>query len=73
MGRKTYEPCNLNLENLNPKVNIKNINLKGIEVINRESGSDNYLCGGDQFAGWLLDNQKINFFKTTIKSVGNWE
>ncbi|CAN5351056.1 dihydrofolate reductase family protein [soil metagenome] len=64
---------NFKLENPDPKVKINNIHLKEIEDIKQQSGSDIYLCGGGQFAGWLLDNQKIDFLKLKLNPliIGN--
>lgn len=64
---------NFKLENLNPQVKIKKIDLKEIDEFKRQSGSDIYLCGGGQFAGWLLDNQKIDFLKLKLNPliIGN--
>ncbi|MDH5367933.1 MAG: dihydrofolate reductase family protein [Cyclobacteriaceae bacterium] len=59
----------LELENADPNVQIKNINLEEIEKIQNQSGSDIYLCGGGQFAGWLLDNQKIDFLKLKLNPL----
>ncbi len=28
--------------------------------LQKQEGTDIYLCGGGQFAGWLLDNKKID-------------
>lgn len=42
--------------------------LKIDEIINRSS-TDVYLCGGGMFAGWLLDNQRIDILKLKINPM----
>jgi dihydrofolate reductase len=54
---------NLKLENPNPQVQVKKLDLTEIDKLKKEEGTDIYLCGGGQFAGWLLDNQKIDTLK----------
>ncbi|RYU97086.1 dihydrofolate reductase family protein [Emticicia agri] len=53
----------LKLENPHPDVKVLNRDLKHIEALKAESGTDIYLCGGGAFAGWLLDNQLIDVLK----------
>src|SRR4028119_579039 len=60
---------NLKLENADPKVQVKKINLKEIETIQNQPGTDIYLCGGGQFAGWLLDNKKIDRLKLKLNPL----
>lgn len=49
---------NLILENPSPQVQLKNLDLNEIDELQKGEGTDIYLCGGGQFASWLLDNQK---------------
>ena len=60
---------NLRLENADPKVQVKKINLQEIETIQNQPGTDIYLCGGGQFAGWLLDNKKIDTLKLKLNPL----
>jgi dihydrofolate reductase len=60
---------NLKLENANPKVQVKKININELEDIQKQEGTDIYLCGGGQFAGWLLDNQKIDILKLKLNPL----
>jgi dihydrofolate reductase len=60
---------NLKLENADPKVEVKNINLQEIERLQNQSGLDIYLCGGGRFAGWLLDNKKIDILKLKLNPL----
>ena len=60
---------NFKLENPAPGVHIKKIDLREIETIQNQPGSDIYLCGGGQFAGWLLDNKKIDTLKLKLNPL----
>jgi dihydrofolate reductase len=57
------------LENLAPNVHIKKINIQEIETIQKQEGTDIYLCGGGHFAGWLLDNKKIDVLKMKLNPL----
>ena len=43
--------------------------LEEIEKIQKKEGSDIYLCGGGQFAGWLLQNEKIDILKIKLNPI----
>ena len=43
--------------------------LSEIRKIREQSGTDIYLCGGGQFAGWLLDNQQIDILKIKLNPL----
>ncbi len=60
---------NLKLENPNQQVQIKNLDLAEIEKLQKEEGKDIYLCGGGQFAGWLLENKKIDTLKLKLNPL----
>lgn len=57
---------NFKLDSCDPGVYIRKINLDEIEGIQNQPGSDIYLCGGGQFAGWLLNNRKIDILKLKL-------
>ena len=59
----------LTFESADPQVQVKNIDLAEIEKIQKEAGTDIYLCGGGVFAGWLLDHQKINILKLKLNPL----
>lgn len=59
----------LKLENAAPNVQVKKIYLQEIETIQNHPGADIYLCGGGQFAGWLLDNKKIDILKLKLNPL----
>lgn len=60
---------NLILENPNPQVQVRNLDLSVIDKLQAEEGTDIYLCGGGQFAGWLLENQKIDTLKLKLNPL----
>lgn len=57
------------LENPHEDVKVLNRDLKHIKALKAESGTDIYLCGGGEFAGWLLDNQLIDVLKIKANPV----
>lgn len=59
----------LKLENPDPKLEVKAIDLEEITKLQNEEGTDIYLCGGGQFAGWLLGNQKIDILKVKLNPL----
>lgn len=59
----------LKLENRHPRVHIVKPDLFEIENIQGKPGTDIYLCGGGQFAGWLLRNQKIDVLKIKLNPI----
>ncbi len=50
----------LKLENMHENVHIEPPDVDRIKIIRENSPSDVYLCGGGQFAGWLLDHELID-------------
>lgn len=59
----------LKLENPDPRLEVKAIDLDEITKLQNEEGSEIYLCGGGQFAGWLLENQKIDILKVKLNPL----
>jgi dihydrofolate reductase len=59
----------LTFENTDPKVQIRPIEIKEIKKLKGKSGTDIYLCGGGQFAGWLLDNEQIDILKIKLNPI----
>lgn len=59
----------LKLENPHPQVQVKNLDLQEIERIQKQEGTNIYLCGGGKFAGWLLDNHKIDTLKIKLNPL----
>jgi dihydrofolate reductase len=60
---------NLIFEDPSPKVHVKPVDLEEVISIRQQAGSDIYLCGGGQFAGWLLDNQQIDILKIKLNPL----
>lgn len=48
---------------------IKNFGVNEISKIVANSKTDIYLCGGGHFAGWLLNNEKIDILKLKINPL----
>ena len=59
----------LTFDTKHEQVQVRKIQLAEIEKIKKMEGSDIYLCGGGQFAGWLLDNQQIDMLKIKLSPV----
>lgn len=60
---------NLKFENPNPQVQVKGLDLSEIDKLKAEEGTDIYLCGGGQFANWLLENKKIDTLKLKLNPL----
>jgi len=56
----------LSFDNPDPKLVVKEIDLEEVIKIRDQSKTNVYLCGGGDFAGWLLDHELIDVLK--IKS-----
>lgn len=50
-------------------VHINKVNLSKIKALKNESGADIYLCGGGEFAGWLLENAMIDILKIKLNPL----
>ncbi len=59
----------LKFENSSPQVEVKKLDLIEIDKLQKEEGTEIYLCGGGQFAGWLLDNHKIDILKIKLNPL----
>lgn len=60
---------NLSFENQHDRVHVRRIDLEEIKKIRQGEGSDIYLCGGGQIAGWLLENQQIDLLKIKLNPL----
>ena len=60
---------NLAFASQHEKVHVRGIDLKEIDRIRQEEGGDIYLCGGGQFAGWLLDHGRIDVVKIKLNPI----
>lgn len=59
----------LTFDNPDPKVLVRPIKIEEIDKIRKQNGTDIYLCGGGQFAGWLLDNNQIDILKIKLNPI----
>lgn len=59
----------LTIENLSESVKIEELNVDRINEIRHNAKTDIYLCGGGQFAGWLLDNGLIDQLKLKLNPI----
>ena len=59
----------LQFDNNADNIFIHPMDINVIKKIRDENGSDIYLCGGGEFAGWLLDNEMIDFLKIKLNPL----
>lgn len=59
----------LKIENLSESVRIEKLSLERMNKIRQNAKTDIYLCGGGDFAGWLLDNGLIDQLKLKLNPI----
>ncbi|MEB2779014.1 dihydrofolate reductase family protein [Algoriphagus sp. C2-6-M1] len=59
----------LRIDQLADRVHIEEKSIKRVKEIIEKSRSNVYLCGGGQFAGWLLDNGLIDQLKLKLNPI----
>ena len=59
----------LTLSELADSVHIEKPDIPRIREIRNNSETDVYLCGGGQFAGWLLENELIDILKVKLNPI----
>ena len=59
----------LKFSNPSEAVKIEQLSINRINEIRQNSDTDIYLCGGGQFAGWLLDNGLIDQLKLKLNPI----
>ncbi len=59
----------LSFENADKRLNIEKLDLNTISKIREDSKTDVYLCGGGDFAGWLLENEQIDILKLKVNPL----
>ena len=57
---------NLKIETKDKSLHLRNLNLDHIFELRNQKGPEIYLCGGGQFAGWLLENEQITHLKLKL-------
>ncbi|MCG8523837.1 MAG: dihydrofolate reductase family protein, partial [Pseudomonadales bacterium] len=50
-------------------VTVEKLSVERVNEIRQNAKSDIYLCGGGQFAGWLLDNGLIDELKIKLNPI----
>ena len=48
------------------RLHVRELSLDHIQQLRSQKGSDIYLCGGGQFAGWLLEHKQITHLKLKL-------
>lgn len=56
----------LKFEKRSDALHLRKLDIDSIHQLRKQEGSDIYLCGGGQFAGWLLDNMQITHLKLKL-------
>ncbi len=59
----------LHFDNPHHDVQVKKMDIREIETIQKEEGTAIYLCGGGQFAAWLLEYKKIDTLKLKVNPL----
>ena len=59
----------LNFEEPHEKVKVEKPDINRIVELKNGAGADIYLCGGGEFAGWLLDHKMIDQLKIKLNPV----
>ncbi|WPP50371.1 dihydrofolate reductase family protein [Catalinimonas niigatensis] len=60
---------NMQLETPDPKVHVHPRSLDIIRHLKKKEGTDIYLCGGGVFAGWLLENELIDYLIIKLSPI----
>lgn len=56
----------LRFETQSPQVHVCKLDIGLVKELKQQKGSDIYLCGGGQFAGWLLEHQMVDTLKIKL-------
>lgn len=59
----------LKLDRKDEKIHVASLDIALIEALKAGEGSPIYLCGGGQFAGWLLDHGLIDVLKIKLNPI----
>lgn len=57
------------LHDKSDQVEVKSLDIEAVNNIQKNSPTDIYLCGGGQFAGWLLENGLIDILKLKLNPI----
>jgi dihydrofolate reductase len=56
----------LNFESRSRKLHVCSPDIELIRELKQQKGTDLYLCGGGQFAGWLLEHEMVDILKIKL-------
>jgi len=56
----------LRFETKSSQVQVCKLDIGLVKRLKQQSGSDIYLCGGGQFAGWLLEHEMVDILKIKL-------
>lgn len=59
----------MTLDAIAPTVHIEKMNIDRVKEIQENSSTDIYVCGGGEFAGWLLDHGLIDQLKLKVNPI----
>lgn len=59
----------LKFETSDKSVHVEKLDLNKIKELKESTGGNIYLCGGGEFAGWLLDNGMIDTLKIKLNPI----
>ncbi|QCX39070.1 dihydrofolate reductase [Aureibaculum algae] len=59
----------MEIENMAPTVHVEEMSIDRVKKIKAHATSDIYLCGGGNFAGWLLDHGMIDQLKIKLNPI----
>lgn len=59
----------LKFETQDERVRVCKRDIQIVKKLKAETGSDIYLCGGGEFAGWLLHHQQIDLLKLKLNPL----
>ena len=59
----------ISFENASDQVHVEAMDIERVKEIRAQSPTDVYLCGGGQFAGWLLENDLIDVLKVKLNPI----
>jgi dihydrofolate reductase len=57
------------LPKVSDQVEVSKLDMQFIDQLKNSNGSDIYLAGGGEFAGWLLEHQKIDILKIKLNPM----
>lgn len=59
----------LKFESQNERLFVCERGIEKVKALKNENGTDIYLCGGGEFAGWLLDHKLIDLLKIKLNPL----